>query len=151
MGIKMSQAFPSKWLRCEDLNKREVTVVIERVEMESMGQDGTDEKPVAYFKGHSKGLGLNKTNAGTIAMMLGDDTDEWLGKQVVLLPQVTTFQGRVVPCIRIRVPMEQPQPVAATAPQPVAKPVTTGMQPAAQPSLMPEEPDGFMDPDDIPF
>jgi hypothetical protein len=99
--MKISSAFPSKFLKAEDLQKREVKVVIDRIILEDLGDE---EKPIAYFQGKQKGLVLNKTNASKIAAALGDDTDEWEGKEIILYPDVASYQGRMVDCIRVRVP-----------------------------------------------
>src|SRR6516162_5363474 len=60
MGIKKSDAFPKKYSKVEDLNGRRVAVVIDRVEMEEIGDK---DKPVVYFEDDSvKPLVLNSTN-----------------------------------------------------------------------------------------
>jgi hypothetical protein len=105
--MRMSTAFPSKYLRAADLQGRDVTVTIERVEMADIGDD--DPKPVVYFKGKEKGLVLNKTNAGTIADTLGDETDDWTGAAIVIFPTKTDYQGKRVDAIRLRVPRQAPQ------------------------------------------
>ena len=53
------------------------------------------------FEGKEKELGLNATNARTIAALLGDETNEWKGKQIKLYPTKTDFAGEMVDCIRI--------------------------------------------------
>ena len=99
--MKMSQAFPSKYLKAADLNGREVTVTIEDCHMEKLGED---TRPVLYFRGKDKGLVLNKTNAGMIADSYGDDSDNWSGQPIIIYPDKTLFQGQMTPCLRVRVP-----------------------------------------------
>lgn len=99
--MKMSQAFPSKWLQASDLQGRDITVTIEDVHMEQVGQP-PENCPVVFFRGAGKALVLNKTNGQTIADQHGDDTDYWRGKQITLFPTSTDFQGRQVACIRVR-------------------------------------------------
>lgn len=99
--MKISAAFPSNYLKAADLNDRNVKVVMDRVEMEDIGGD---HKPILYFQGKDKGLVLNKTNSNNISAAYGDDTDEWAGRQLVLYPAMTDFQGKTVPCIRVRAP-----------------------------------------------
>jgi len=101
--MKISNAFPSEYLRAADLNGRNVMVVIDRTEMAELG--GGDHKPVLYFKGKDKGLVLNKTNANNIATVYGDDTDDWEGKDIVLFTAMVDFQGKTVEAIRVRAPM----------------------------------------------
>ncbi len=104
--MKISESFPSKYLRANDLNGHTATVCINRVEVEDVGGNGKleDQKPVIYFEGRQKGLVLNKTNATVLQQTLGDDTSAWVGKTIELFPTETTFGGNLVPCIRLRVP-----------------------------------------------
>ena len=99
--MKIGQAFPSKWLKAADLSGKEYTMTMQRVGMETIGDDH-EEKPVLYFQGAQKGLMLNKTNAEAIAIVYGDETEQWTGKQVVVYPDITQYQGRRVDCIRVR-------------------------------------------------
>ncbi len=76
-------------------------------------------KPVLYFDGGQKGLVLNKTNATAIAEDYGDDTEAWTDREIVLFIQKVTFQGKLMPAIRVRV-QATPQPVVQHAPAPPA-------------------------------
>ena len=102
--MKISGAFPSKYLKASDLGDRSLTVTIDNVVIENVGQEGSAEehKPVIYFAGKQKGLVLNKTNAEAIAYVYGDETDAWLGKPVEIFTMMVSFQGRMTPGIRIR-------------------------------------------------
>jgi hypothetical protein len=106
--MKLSQLYPSKYLKCTDLAGKRHTVTIDRVELEHVGQDPDEpKKPVLYFTGKRQGLVLNKTNAAAIADSLGDDTDAWVGASIA---------GKMVDCIRVT-------PAATTAaPSHVAPP-----------------------------
>lgn len=112
--MKVSEAFPSRFLKAEDLRGKKVAVTIKYVEMEKVGED---VRPVMSFVGKDKVLTVNKTNALMCAKLLGtDDMDEWSGKKIVLRPDVTTFGGKPVDCIRI-----EGAPAASTpAPEPEA-------------------------------
>ena len=81
--MKISAAFPSKYLKAADLQDRNVSVVIERVEFEEVGD--TERKPVLHFQARTKGLVLNKTS---------DDTDSWRGRSLVVVPRHGGFPGR---------------------------------------------------------
>ncbi len=75
---------------------------------------GDDLKAVVYFREHSKGLGLNKTNLRAIAERLGVDTTSWVGSTLDVYKDRTEFQGRPVDCIRVRVsPLPASEPPAA--------------------------------------
>jgi hypothetical protein len=111
--MRISSAFPSEYLKAADLQGRNIRVVIGHVEMRDVGDD---HKPVLFFQGKEKGLVLNKTNANNVALIYGDDTEEWTGKEVILFEATVDFQGRSVPAIRIRSPQpkdRKPEPKSA--------------------------------------
>ena len=104
LTMRISNAFPSKYLRASDIpDGREAHVKIDRVQLESMETTG-DEKPVLYFIDRKKGLVLNRTNADQIASAYGDDTESWHGQPIILFITSTSFNGRTVPCLRVRIP-----------------------------------------------
>lgn len=110
--MKIDSAFPSKYLRADDLRGRRVKVKISHVEMADVGDaEMPEDKPIVFFEGKSKGLVLNRTNAGTIAAVYGDETDNWVGKEIELFPTTTDFKGKRVACLRIDIP-QQPPPLA---------------------------------------
>jgi hypothetical protein len=120
--MKISEEFPSKYLKAADLQGREVRVTIANVEREKMGDD---TKPVAYFKGKEKGVVLNKTNSNMIADAYGDDTEDWFGQDVILLSVMTDYAGKMTPAIRVRIPTARDnrprgdaQQVRRTVPEP---------------------------------
>ena len=101
--MRISDQFPSKYLRAADLDGREVTVTMAGVKMEPVVQ-GEPDKLILYFKGKEKGVVLNKTNATAISNLYGDDTDEWEGEDITLFPAMVSFQGNTVPAIRVKPP-----------------------------------------------
>lgn len=110
--MKMSEEFPSKYLKATDLQNREVKVTMAHVEREKIGDDF---KPVLYFKGKEKGIVLNKTNAGTIVDAYGDDSDDWVDQELILFSVMVDFQGKVGPAIRCRIPTardRKPNPIS---------------------------------------
>src|SRR5262249_3559814 len=104
--MKLSSVFTSKWLKAADLNGQARLVTIESVKLETIEQ-GKPAKLVVMFCGLTQGLGLNKTNANTVSSFFGDDTDDWVGKKIVLYPTQVDFQGRLIDCIRVRQPKAQ--------------------------------------------
>lgn len=111
--MKVGALFPSNYIKAADLQDRQVQVTIDRVVMEDIG---SDHKPVVYFRGKEKGLVLNKTNTSVIAQGYGDDTDDWTDAEVILYPSTTDFQGKVVECIRVKLPPRKPAARQAAAP-----------------------------------
>lgn len=97
--MDINKAFPSTYLKAADLDGKTPTVVIKTVKMETVGED---QKLVVYFEKAEKGLVLNKTNANTLADIIGSfNTDDWTGHRVRLITAKVEFQGRRVPAIRI--------------------------------------------------
>jgi hypothetical protein len=99
--MKISEEFPSKYLKAADLGGKEVRVTMQNVEREKLGDD---MKLVLYFKGKEKGVVLNKTNSNTISDSYGDDTEDWFDQPLILFSVMVDFQGKVGPAIRCRVP-----------------------------------------------
>jgi hypothetical protein len=128
--MKLNEVFPGRYLKHDDLGGRDVRVTMDFAELREMqGQDG--EKRVLYFQGRTRGLVLNKTNAGAIADAYGDEMDDWAGKDIVLFCDKTQFGGKQVPCIRVRIP------ASAMEAAPAAEPVPAGV--------------GALPADDVPF
>jgi hypothetical protein len=99
--MKMSEEFPSKYLKAADLGGREIKVIMANVEKEKLGDD---LKTILYFKGKERGLVLNKTNAFTIVDAYGDESEDWFDQPLILFSVMVDFQGKVGPAIRCRVP-----------------------------------------------
>lgn len=119
--MKVSDAFPSKFLKAADLNGRTVRVKICEVKFEEIGQgDDKSRKPVIYFHGKEKGVALNKTNATNIALMYGDEMEDWIDAEVDLFPAMVDFQGRSVEAIRVKPVRPQRQTASAPAGGPPA-------------------------------
>lgn len=102
--MKLSEAFPSNYLKSDDLQDRDVTVVIATAEMETLGNE---RKLVLTFQGKKKSMICNKTNAGRIAFLYGDDTDGWIGREIVLTSEFVEFQGKTVKGLRIKPPAKR--------------------------------------------
>ena len=111
MSIKISDAFPSQYLKCSDLNGKPWDMKIRTVAMEDLGQGNDKEtKPVLYLADAQKGLVLNKTNSNTIVKSYGDDTGNWTGKAIQVYPTTTEYQGYIFDAIGVHVvPEAQPE------------------------------------------
>lgn len=106
--MKLSEAFPSNYLKSDDLQDRDVLVVIATASMEKVGDD---HKLVLSFQGKEKTMICNKTNASRIAYLYGDETNDWTGKEIVLTSEFVEFQGRTVKGLRIKPPQRRQQTV----------------------------------------
>lgn len=126
----------SEYLRAADLwddkseGYREATVQIERMQQGTVtGENGRKDKmPFAYFANTRSGkpLGLNASNAKTIARMVGTpNPDKWVGLWITLyVTQTESKTGEIVDCIRIRPkPAKPPRDAKADAPGADAPPL----------------------------
>jgi hypothetical protein len=131
----VNDMYPSKWLKASDCEDGDMVLTISGIVQERIGQGSqADDKWVLNFEEEEKGLVLNKTNTNTIAKLYGNDTDDWIGKQVTLFATEVQFQGDMVEAIRVR--SKPPRKPGAK----VTKPVTAKVEEVA------EEAEG-----DIPF
>lgn len=121
--MKLRDLYPSRFLKADDIEEEggEVRALIKCVKIEEL-QDperGKEDKPILYFLRIEKGLVMNKTNAETIGDAFGDETDAWVGKEVLLVTERVTAFGKTAPAIRIRIPRKPTSaPVTAAAAPP---------------------------------
>jgi hypothetical protein len=102
--MRVTDFCPSPHLEALDCGDRigdELVVTIKGAERKTVGSEKV-VKGVIFFEELERGLVLNKTNSRTIAEMYGSDTDAWMGKKITIYRSETSFQGKVVPCIRVR-------------------------------------------------
>jgi hypothetical protein len=114
---RMGAMFPSKWLAAADLDDADLTLTIASCSEEQVTPQ--DNKWVLWFEEVEKGMVLNKTNSKMIAaLLLSDDTDEWVGRKITLFPTQVDFQGDQVDAIRVRkkLPMATKKVTKKTAP-----------------------------------
>jgi len=106
MNINDVISADDRFLKAPDLQGRKVSVRIESFTVENFKEK---KQIVLKFFGAKKVLGLNKINTKMIASMHGDETDNWIGKEVLLFPSKTqNQQGQIVDCVRIE--FQPPQP-----------------------------------------
>lgn len=111
----LNEMFPTLWFKAEDLRSPtgkgfvEKTLTIAGLKLEEVGGNEDQNRPpdkkwAVQFKDETKSLILNKTNAQTIADALGDDSDDWLGSQIILFVMTVNSPNGPQPGIRVRVP-----------------------------------------------
>jgi len=161
---RLDDIYESKWMRASDLRGKAVTYTIARVEAGMVGQgDDAKKQLIATFEEHDKPLGLNKTNAGAIGDVYGDETDDWYGRKVVLFPTQVTYNNQMVDAIRVdkrqtlailqgelkalKASQSRPQP-AASATRPGTRPATKGDLAEAEAEIIGDDGDPM---DQIPF
>jgi hypothetical protein len=113
--MNINDAFPSDYLKADDLKGANVTVTISEVGIEEIGQgQQKEQKLILSFTGKKKRLVCNKTNANTIGKLYGTETDVWIGKSITLAPREVEFQGDMVWAIRVS--LQKPLSGPAKAP-----------------------------------
>lgn len=102
---KIHEMVDSKYLRKEDLDG-EVIVTIAKIGQGNVAMDDQPEekKWMIRFKEFPKPMVLNSTNIQLLAKACSsDDTDDWLGKEVILyVDDNVSFGGKLVGGIRVK-------------------------------------------------
>ena len=141
--MNVNDVFAGDYLKAEQLQGRAHTLIMGKATL-SKFDDG--DKITLHFQNTEKALMLNKTNASTIAIAYGNETDNWYGHPIEVYPDQTMFGGKMVPCIRVRRPEQAPAPAPTAQQQVMTEPVqpnpnVAGAAPVADP----------LDSDTIPF
>jgi hypothetical protein len=102
--MKISQMIESKYLKQADAED-DVIVTITKVGQANIAKD--DEPPemkwMVRFAEFNKPMVLNRTNISLLGNFLGDDTDDWIGKQVILYnDESIQFAGKVTGGLRFK-------------------------------------------------
>lgn len=111
----MKITFPSNYLKAADLSGKPVTVTIRDIRTEEVGPT-RDKKHVAYFDELPKPMVMNKVNLKKIIEQFGDESDDWVGRQIVLYEAMVEFQGETVPALRVRLTKTKPASYIYTEP-----------------------------------
>ena len=103
---RTSDMIPSKSLKRGDIGPGMLGTIRDLELVRFKGDEGEEEKWVIHFEETAKGLPLNKTNIQILEKICGsDNTDDWIGKQVVLYWDDTIqYMGEVKGGIRFRAP-----------------------------------------------
>jgi hypothetical protein len=112
--MKISQIFPSRWLKAAELGPDGLELTIRKVTLEEVGEE-REQKPVMAFDETDKKLVLNITNSKAIAALTGlDDTDAWPGHKIKLVKVKVkvSYDEKTADAIRV----EPPAPAAAKLP-----------------------------------
>src|SRR5688572_11053384 len=100
--MRISDLYPSKYVKASDLNGKTVTLTIKELRPEEMTNHANEKerKPVLYFERATKGLVLNRTNAMIIAHLYGDESDDWRGCRITIYPTKVRAFGSMQDAIR---------------------------------------------------
>lgn len=106
MGFLVSQEFPSRFLKGEDIAGKEMNVTISDVRKENVFSRWKNEKGTVitvYFKDKTKGVIVKKERATDLKNVLGsDDTDGWLGQTVCIFTEKRKTKEGIVDVIRFK-------------------------------------------------
>ena len=79
-----------------------ITLTIANVTMENMNSGkGAQTKPCLRFQERDKLMVLNKTNAKTLAAILGPETDNWKGARVTIAAPIVDAFGKSARSLRV--------------------------------------------------
>lgn len=97
--------FDYRFLSGDELDG-EITVTISRVVDEEVFNPSSNSKEKAlaiYFEKAKKGIVLNKTNAKTIAKVVGSPyKEDWIGKKIIIYPKQGKFFGETMKVVRVK-------------------------------------------------
>jgi len=115
---KTSEMIPSKYLRKEDIDGDKL-VTIKTIEKVNVAREDSapEYRWAMMFQEFAKPLILNSTNIQICEAVFGsDDSDNWLGKKVVLYVDPTIqLKGKIVGGLRLRAPRARAAAPAAAA------------------------------------
>lgn len=101
---KISQMVDSKYLKQADVED-DTVVTVKKVGQANIAKDDAppDMKWLVRFAEFEKPMVLNRTNISLLGNFLGDDTDDWIGKQVIVYnDESIQFQGKVTGGLRFK-------------------------------------------------
>lgn len=126
--MNVNDIFGGSTLKASDLQGSPATLTISGWEVVEF-DDG--KKISLSFHETQKRFIVNKTNARTIADILGGDTEGWVGNKITLMCAQTDFGGKQVPCIRVALPTTQVNQAPAPTQLPAAAQVPSQRAQAA--------------------
>lgn len=121
--MKIHQMIESKFLKKEDAGDG-LLVTFKAVKQHNVGKDDQPEMKWCAEFVESKPLVLNSTNLALIEKALGsDDSDDWIGKKIVLFnDENVSFGGQVTGGIRVDINRTKKYHAKQGAAQPAPQP-----------------------------
>jgi hypothetical protein len=128
----LDSCYGSKYLSATDLGDRKIRTKIVKVRKEGLQQQGgpVRNKFVLSFASLDKEMVLNTTNKNALVEVLGRRPADWIGAEVGIYAEPTTFAGKPTKGLRLRV---LNKPAARSAPQPA---LSLAQRLAAEPSSL---------------
>jgi hypothetical protein len=98
--MKLSDAFPSRYLQTATVKAKPIVATIGHLTMEAVGHGAEQkQKPVLHLEGQ-KPLVLNRTNFEALADAFGD-SDEWSGHKIKVYAARTQYAGKSMDGLRV--------------------------------------------------
>src|SRR4051812_45896812 len=139
MSFNTDKYTSSPFMKGDDLEEGERTVVTIKTAEEVKFPSG-DTVPILSFLEVEQKLTLNKTRVKKLVEFLGNDTDEWISKKIVLYRIDVQYNGKTIPGVAVAQPPRKPKPGAALA-EPVRNPPPDNGGLDAGVQFMPEDKD----------
>lgn len=114
MAFDTQKYTSSPFLKGDDLEEGERSVVTIKTAEEVSFPSG-DTVPVLGFLELDQKLTLNKTRVKKLVELLGEDTDDWVGKKISLYRIDVSYQGKQMPGVAVGAPPRKPKPEMAKA------------------------------------
>lgn len=119
---KTKEMLPSNYLKQADFDQ-DYIVTVRKIEQKNIAMEGkpADLKWLAFFDEFEKPMVLNSTNIQLMEKACkSDDTDDWLGKEIIVYTDPTvSYGGELVGGLRIK-PAQQAAPAKPRAALPAA-------------------------------
>lgn len=100
MAFDTNKYAKSPFLKGDDLEEGERTVATIK-SAEEVNFPSGDTVPVLEFLELDQKLTLNKTRVKKLVDLLGDDTDEWIGRKISLYRIDVQFNGKSMPGVAV--------------------------------------------------
>jgi len=113
-GLSYDALFPTRFIKAGEMRGKPVTLTIAAVYLEQMEREDGTEKPQAIVGFHEtkREWALNRTNGQCLRAMFGDDSGEWIGKHVTLVPEPdSSGLSESGLCIRVKGSPDIDQPI----------------------------------------
>lgn len=122
----LDACYGSKYLSATEVGDRKIKTRIAKVRKEALQQQGgtTRNKFVLAFASLDKEMVLNATNKTNLVDALGRTPADWIGAEVGIYTDLTTFGGKPTKGLRLRV-LNKPVTRSKAASKPVFKPAAS--------------------------
>ena len=100
-GFDAGKYAQGEWLKGEDLEDGERTIVTISKAYEHRFEQSGDIRPVIEFQELDQKLSLNKTRVKKLLELFGPDTTLWVGKKIAIYPVDVTFNGKSMASVAI--------------------------------------------------